>query len=118
MTKKKKDNEAVLQNFLTQYMATNHLKKLALKTRFPLFFFFFWLLYTVPTAYGTFQGMGQIRAATDSLHHSHSNARSELRLQHKPQLTQCSILITMIKAGMEPSSLGLNLLAKTGTACL
>ena len=34
-----------------------------------------------PVAYGSSQARGQIRAAAAGLHHSHSNTRSELRLQ-------------------------------------
>ena len=37
-------------------------------------------------AYGSSQGSGQTGAAAAGLHHSHSNARSELRLQPIPQL--------------------------------
>ena len=40
-----------------------------------------------PTAYGGSQARGLIGAVTEGLHHSHSNARSELRLQPTPQLT-------------------------------
>ena len=39
------------------------------------------------TAHGGSQARGLIRAVATSLHHSHSNARSELRLQPTPQLT-------------------------------
>ena len=39
---------------------------------------FFWG--ATPMAYGGFQTRGQIGAVTASLHHSHSNARSELYL--------------------------------------
>ena len=45
-----------------------------------LFFFFFWLFSTVPTAYGSSQARGLIRAAAGGLHPSHGNARSELHL--------------------------------------
>ena len=52
------------------------------------FFLFFFLLFRVEiTAHGSLQANGQIRAAAASLHHSHSNAGSELCLQHIPQLT-------------------------------
>ena len=40
----------------------------------------------IPTAYGSSQASGQIRAAATSLCHSHSNARSESHLQTTPQL--------------------------------
>ena len=40
-----------------------------------------------PMAYGGSQARGLIGAAAASLHHSHSNARSEPRLQPTPQLT-------------------------------
>ena len=39
------------------------------------------------TAYGGSQARGGIGAAAAGLHHSQSNARSELRLQPTPQLT-------------------------------
>ena len=38
-------------------------------------------------AYGGSQAGGQVRATAASLHHSHSNAGSKLRLQPTPQLT-------------------------------
>ena len=40
-------------------------------------FFFFCLFRAAPSAYGSSQARGQIRAITASLHHSHSNARSD-----------------------------------------
>ena len=40
-----------------------------------------------PVAYGSSQAMGGIRAAAAGLHHSHSNAGSELGLRTTPQLT-------------------------------
>ena len=40
-----------------------------------------------PLAYGGSQARGQIRAATTSLHHNHSNARSKPHLQATSQLT-------------------------------
>ena len=39
------------------------------------------------TAYGGSQARGPIGAVASSLHHSHSNSGSELRLQPTPQLT-------------------------------
>ena len=57
------------------------------KTWAKLFFFFNTLLRTAPVAYGIFQARGQIRAAAASLHHSHSNARSEPHLRPTPPLT-------------------------------
>ena len=51
-----------------------------------LFFFFFCLFRAAPTAYGGCQARGQIGAVPASLHHSHSNARSERLLQTTPQL--------------------------------
>ena len=50
-------------------------------------FSFFCLFRASPTAYGGSQARGRIRAATASLHHSHSNTRSEPRLQPAPRLT-------------------------------
>ena len=45
-----------------------------------IFFNFFCLFRAVPTAYGGSQARGRIRATPASLHHSHSNTRSELCL--------------------------------------
>ena len=58
------------------------------------FFFFFWffggflffLFRATPTAYGSSQVRGQIRAATASLRLSHSNLASKPCLQPTPQL--------------------------------
>ena len=47
---------------------------------------FFFLFTATHIAYGSSQDSGQIGAAAASLHHNHSNARSELRLQSTPQL--------------------------------
>ena len=41
---------------------------------------------TTPEAYGGYQARGPIRAKAAGLHHSHSNARFEPRLQPTPQL--------------------------------
>ena len=54
------------------------------KAFFFLSFFFF--RYT-PTAYGSSQAKGQIRATAAGLHHSHSNVGSEPSLWPTPQLT-------------------------------
>ena len=50
------------------------------------FFFFFFLFRAAPTVYGSSQARGGIRATATSLCHSHSNARSEPRLQPAPWL--------------------------------
>ena len=50
------------------------------------FFFFFGLFRAAPTAYGSSQARGPIRAVAASLHHRHNNARSEPHLQPTPQL--------------------------------
>ena len=42
---------------------------------------FFLLFMTTPAAYGSSWAKGQIRATAPRLHHSHSNAGSELHLQ-------------------------------------
>ena len=44
------------------------------------FFFVFCLFRAIPVAYGGSQARGKIRATTASLHQSHSNAGSKLRL--------------------------------------
>ena len=46
----------------------------------------FFLIRATPEAYGSFQARGPIRAIAASLHHSHSDARSELSLGPTPQL--------------------------------
>ena len=50
-------------------------------------FLFLFSLKATGAAYGSSQARGQIGAAAASLHHSHSNTRSELHLQPMPQLT-------------------------------
>ena len=45
------------------------------------------LFRATPSAYGGAQARGRMGALATSLHHSHSNARSEPRLQPIPQLT-------------------------------
>ena len=52
----------------------------------PLFYFFLPFRATT-VAHGSSQARGLIRAAAASLHHSHSNAGSKLRLRPTPQLT-------------------------------
>ena len=54
---------------------------------FIYFFVFLLFLWAAPAAYGGSQARGQIRAVAISLCQSHSNARSEPRLQPPPQLT-------------------------------
>ena len=51
-----------------------------------IFFFVFGLFRAAPMAYGGSQARGRIGAVAASLHQSHSDARSELRLQPTPQL--------------------------------
>ena len=51
-----------------------------------LFFFFFGPFWAAPLAYGGSWAGGLIGAVAAILHHSHSNATSELRLQTTPQL--------------------------------
>ena len=50
------------------------------------FDFFFFLFMATPMAYGSSQARGWIGAAAAGLCHSHSNARSEPRLQPMPKL--------------------------------
>ena len=54
---------------------------------FLFFFFFFVFSRAVPMACGGSQARIIIRAAAAGLRYSHSNARSEPRLQPTPQLT-------------------------------
>ena len=49
--------------------------------------FFFFDFRAALTAYGGSQVRGLIRSTAAGVHHSHSNARSELRLRLIPQLT-------------------------------
>ena len=51
-----------------------------------LFYLFVLLFRAVPAAYGGSKARGQIGAAGAGLHHSHSNAGSELHLQPTPRL--------------------------------
>ena len=51
-----------------------------------LVFFFFFIFMAAPAAYGSSQARGQIGAAAASLHHSHSNARTQPCLRPIPQL--------------------------------
>ena len=50
------------------------------------FFFFLGLFRATPMTYGGSQATGQIRIVAANLHHSHSNAEPEPRLQPTPQL--------------------------------
>ena len=50
-------------------------------------FCLFAISWAAPTACGGFQARGRIRDVAPGLHHSHSNAGSELCLQPTPQLT-------------------------------
>ena len=52
-----------------------------------LFFVFVFLFRADLVAYGGSQARGPIGAVAASLHHSHNNMGSELRLQPIPQLT-------------------------------
>ena len=54
---------------------------------FYLFFFAFCFFRAAPAAYGGSQAWGPIRTVAAGLHQSHSNARSESRLQSASQLT-------------------------------
>ena len=53
---------------------------------FFFFFAFFFFLRATAVAYGGSQARGLIGAAAAGLHHSHSNAGSELHLRSTPQL--------------------------------
>ena len=69
------------------------------------FFFSFFLSFkSASVAYRRFQAKGQIRAAAAGLHHSHSNARSELWLQPRLQCGNAGTLIHWVGAGIEPAS--------------
>ena len=69
------------------------------------FFFFLLLFKAAPIAYGSNRARGQIQAAAASLHHNHSNARSELHLW--PYTAACDktgSLIHWARPGIEPAS--------------
>ena len=63
-------------------------QKNRLNCKHPALLFSFFCLFVfsraAPAAYGSSQVRGQIGAAATSLHHSHSNARSEPSLRHTP----------------------------------
>ena len=54
---------------------------------FIYLFIYFCFFRAVPSAYGSFQAMGQFGAVAASLYHSHSNEGSEPHLQSTTQLT-------------------------------
>ena len=59
---------------------------LLMANRFFFFFGLFAISWATSAAYGGSQARGRIRAVAADLRHSHSNARSKLRLQPTPQL--------------------------------
>ena len=64
---------------------------------FSFNFLVFFLFRVTPAAYRSSLARGGIRATAASLHHSHSNARSELHLQPMLQLTATPIFNPMGK---------------------
>ena len=52
-----------------------------------IYLFIYCLFRAAPVAYGGSLARGPFRAVAAGLHHSHSNARSELHLRTTPQLT-------------------------------
>ena len=80
--------------YMNKYLAAEaflQLYTMELHFRKPLFFFFFFFFFfclfrATPVAYGGFQARGLIGAVAASLHQSHSNTRSEPRLQTIPQV--------------------------------
>ena len=77
--------ECFLKFFFSKYRNYLALPLIIIKQFLPekvfrnLIFFFF--LKAAPAAYGSSQARGQIRVAAAGLHHSHSNARSELHME-------------------------------------
>ena len=68
-------------------------------------FFFFWLCRAAPAAYGGSQARGPVGAIATSLHHSHSNAGSELHLQPILQRTATPDPLTLwVTPGIKPAS--------------
>ena len=88
--------EVVLQSFYSAILIPPPLT--------PFFFFFFFFLRDasrhkeVPRLRAQSQAQGPIRVVAATLHHSHSNIRSKLRLRPTPQLMQCHILNPLSKA--------------------
>ena len=69
---------------------------------FLLFSFFPLHFRAALASYGSSQAMGQIRAATAGLHHSHSNSGSKPHLQPTPRLTSSST--HWAKSGIKPAT--------------
>ena len=70
-----------------EYLHLNFLIFLFVCLLFFLFFFLGGVLFRAePMTYGSSQARGQIGTVATSLHHSHSNARSEPHLRPTPQL--------------------------------
>ena len=65
---------------------------------FDCFVLFYFVLGPQPTAYGSSQAGGRIRATTASLQHSHRNVGFKPHLWPTPQLKQCWILNPLSKA--------------------
>ena len=63
-------------------------------------FLFFVFFRAIPTAYGSSQARSRIRAVAAGLHHSHSNARSELCLRH----SNAGSLTHWVRPGFKPAS--------------
>ena len=74
---------------------------------FLFHFLFFWLFAfskAAPTTYGGSQARCQIGAVAAGLHHSHSNARSEPRLQPTPQHGNTRSLTHWARPGIKPAT--------------
>ena len=78
------------------------------KLSFYLFYFYFSLFRSAPTAYGSSQAGGQIGATAAGVHHSHGNAGSEPHLRLTPQLeATLDPLNHWARPGIEPAILWL-----------
>ena len=67
------------------------IKFLSVNVCFLFFVCLFLLFRTAPEACGSSQAVGLIGAIAVCLHHNHSNARSELRLQPTPKSRVCDL---------------------------
>ena len=71
----------------------------------PLFIYFLYLLFrSVPTAYGSSQGRGQIRDAATGLHHSTAMCDPSSVCHQHFSSPQCQILNPLSRAMFEPTS--------------
>ena len=76
------DGYPTMRNYLRMVKKTHFIFKRAVRNKFFIFIYLFFLLFRA--AYGSSQTRSPIGAAAAALHHSHSNAGSELYLRPTP----------------------------------